>query len=205
MINDSELLKLAKYKIGIFDPERTITEEQLESVSDITINNKSLSGKERNVDLTEVRKLPNLESLTIANFELQKPQADAISSLQGLEELTIEDSSIDSKINLSKLSVLAVNNSIVKDLDFLPKAKEMSFFLLDVNISQLEKFKDTLESLRIYGGRIIDGNKLEQFEKLRSVEIESTSIDKEILKKLEAKGIEVEYSPERDMSTLYIR
>ena len=47
MIADKELLKLVKYKLGIFDLSTDIIEEDLQEVEELIINNLSLSGQKK--------------------------------------------------------------------------------------------------------------------------------------------------------------
>ena len=51
MVTDKELLKLIKYKLGIFDLSKPISEEDLKRVYELSVNNLSFSGQKKNIDL----------------------------------------------------------------------------------------------------------------------------------------------------------
>ena len=206
MINNPELLKLAKYKLGVFDSKETISEEVLNKILEITINDRSLSGQIKNIDLAEIRKMPKLKRLTLANFDIQKSQADSISSLQDLETLEIEDCRLDSQISLPSLVSLSVRNSVVGSLENLPVAPNVEFHSIDaIDISQFAKFQDTIKNLSIFGGKIKNAKYLNQFEKLESISIVGSQVDRELIDRLTLLGIEVEYSPTKDIDTMYVK
>ena len=68
MITSTKLLSILKDILN----KDNIQEKDLKEVEDITLNKKLLNGKENDIDLTELELLPNLKTLTIINFYIDK-------------------------------------------------------------------------------------------------------------------------------------
>ena len=55
------------------------------------------------------------------------------------------------------------------------------------------------------GGKIKNAKYLNQFEKLESISIVGSQVDRELIDRLTLLGIEVEYSPTKDIDTMYVK
>ncbi len=194
MITDSELLKLVKYKIGIYDLSKSLPEGGLEKVKDLTIRNHSLSGEPLDIDLTQIGELTNLEDLDVVRFALERREADTIESLRHLKGLTIRDSMICDTIDVKGLERLTVEASNIDPEAMLPDAEYISLIELDdIDLSKIDREDSKLRSLLIRGGNIYNFEVLKRLPNLSSVIIEGAEADKSILNELAEKGMYVRH------------
>lgn len=206
MVTDKELLKLIKYKLGIFDLSKPISEEDLKRVYELSVNNLSFSGQKKNIDLTQIGELHGLQKLDIVSFDIGEEEAKSISSLNLLEELTINKSSLNVPISMQPLEYLSVTDSQVADLGYLPKAEILDLYGLDtMDLSQLEHLKGVLKDIGIYGGNVKKAGALKDMPKLEEATfIGATLDDKNVPDELTDKGVNVDYEPdERNIDTFF--
>ncbi len=202
MIQNPELLKLVKYKLGVFDLNKDINEEDLPKIRDLSIRDKSLSGKPLNIDLSEITELSGLEALDIQLFTLGEKEAEAIGKLKELKRLTIRDSSINESIKADSLDTLTIERGRVAEGVSLPEARSVNLIELeDVNLSMLSNPNEKLGVLLIRGGNISNLDRLNSIDSLKSLTIEATKADRSILSKLALKNVFINYNEDR--SRLY--
>ena len=207
MITDKELLKLVKYKLGIFDLSQNITEEDLQDVYELVINNISLSGQKKDVDLTQLASIPNIERLELVNFDIDDEVAIAISSLARLKHLSISDSKIQAPINCAALEYISIEDSKVKRYDYLPIAEQIDFISQNVNADELKKQSGLTKDISFYGGSVKSSYIIGELSGLESATFIETKLDDTKLPdKLKEKGIQVEYVlDERDVRSFFKR
>jgi hypothetical protein len=194
MITNKELLKLVKYKLGLFELDQEITDEDLQHVYELVISNVSLSGKLNNIDLSQLSEIPNLQSLDLYSFDIGKEFADALSSLKQLESLRITRSNVQAPIECGTLSSLIIESSRVGNYQFLPVAKEVEFIEQGVNMYELSAQEGVTKRLCFYGGSIKKAKRIREYTQLESAVFDRVKLDDaNIPRKLKESGIDVEY------------
>jgi hypothetical protein len=203
MIKNPELLKLVKYKLGVFDASKEISEEDLAKVRELSVRNKSISGKPLDIDLTELTQLTGIEDLDLQLFSVGKREAEAISALKNLRRLTIRDSRVDGTIALDQLENLTIERGRIESSASLPDAASINLIgLEEVDVSRFLSENSKASSLTIRGGKISNLNRLTNLNSLRSVTIEATKADKDTLKDLVNNNVYVKYNEdERTFNT----
>jgi len=207
MITDKELLKLVKYKLGIFDLSQDIPEGALDRVTELIISNESVAGKPLNVDLTQLSELKNLTSLDLNRFRLEGESLDTINSLPILKKLAIRNSILDGDITQDNLEKFSLERGELGKDASLPEAKVMNFNEVEnVELGKIKNDKGKIRHISIRGGNIRNPGLLESYESLETLIVVGTKVDDEIIKRLTQRNVGIVYMPEeRNMTTTMLR
>lgn len=81
-----------------------IKENDLKKVENISLNKKMLNGKENDIELKEIEKIPNLKTITISNFEIDNQILEIINNHKKLKTLNLDGSKFEKDIinNINK-------------------------------------------------------------------------------------------------------
>lgn len=77
------LKKAICYKIGEFG-DYELQREDLLKVEELNLNNRTFSGKEKDIDLTEIQALSNLKNISLQYFKIDDSIAEILNSLSNL-------------------------------------------------------------------------------------------------------------------------
>jgi len=205
MVLDKELLKLAKYKLGVFDLSQPITDEELASIDELSINNLSFSGQVKNVDLTQLSQFIGLQRLDLTNFDIGETFAKAISGLQQLESLTISKGSLRAPIENESVEQIILKSCDVKDYGYLPSTEALDMYEQNVDISQMQNQIDKMKDFSLFGGSLKKSRRLTEMTKLENVYVVGAKIDdRSTIEALKNHGVRVEVDLEkRNIDTLF--
>lgn len=179
MITSTKLLSILKDILN----KDNIQEKDLKEVEDITLNKKLLNGKENDIDLTELELLPNLKTLTIINFYIDKKIIDIINKKKLLWAVqftkckfqTAEQINNDIKYLIVEQCenfepILINNNEIIRiigediDLNLLKSNETKQLYLQECNIKNSEKILE--------------------YRNLKYLNLDGSKIDKDIIEKI---------------------
>ena len=192
---DSQIKKLAKYKLGIFDEEQEVSDEELRQVEELEIFAKAFSGRDYNIDLKSLAELPGLKSLSLSGFTLLEEDVATINSLQELEGLSLDQCKVkELSLKLPQLQTLVISDSFVASYGDteLPEYTEFS----EMRELDLRKVKPSskLSQILIENCRVAGFSNIVNSPNLTSVSLFSSSVDNKIalLKLVSNKNIRFE-------------
>lgn len=187
MLDDKELKKLIGYKVGKFSGEE-LTEEDLLSVKDIGISGKRLDGEEIAINIEELKKLSNLEILSINQMELNNETIDFLGTLPRLKSLMFTKCSIkpNTVVSLKNINNLIINGCTIEDhvLFFLPE--DATIAEEDIDLENVFG-KDRLRRLVLAGCKVPSLKPLLKCDSLEKVSIEGTSIEDNSIEEIKGK------------------
>lgn len=178
---DPQIKKLAKYKLGIFDEEQEVSDEELRDVDELEIFAKAFSGRDYNIDLKSLAELPGLKSLSLSGFTLFEEDVATINSLQELKELSLDQCKVkELSLKLPKLQALVISDSFVESYGDteLPEYTEFS----EMRALDLRKVKPSskLSQVLIENCRVAGFSNIVNSPNLTSVSLYSSSVDNKI-------------------------
>lgn len=181
MVDDNELRKIICYKIGKFSGEE-LTEDDLLSVRDIGISGKKLNGERNSINMQELRKLPNLEMLTLQQIELDNNLIGIINSIPKLKSLMIArcDVKPHTNINIGNINSLTINGCSLGNDSLIYACENMTFIEEEFSLDSLMR-KEKLRRLVLSGCKIDTLKPLLTSDLLESVSLGRTTVsDKSI-------------------------
>lgn len=189
---DTELERMICYKVGKFCNEE-LEESDIQIVEELSLSNKSLSGKLKNMSLNELQKFQNIKSLVLQHFVLDDSIIKVLNSLTNLHILQLAsceykantkltNSSLQniiiycckihdySKINASEIFQIVGEESLsLNELAGKENIKRMS--LMDCNVKKFRTIDEFIElqKLDLEGTQVDDKTKLEELKRRISV------------------------------------
>jgi hypothetical protein len=96
-IKNKDLLRSLKFACGKFKDADELTEEDLEKIYELNINELSVTGRNSEIDLKEVPELPNLRRLSLKNFVISDDEIEFINKNKRLIDLSFDRCVFDSR------------------------------------------------------------------------------------------------------------
>ena len=185
------LEKDIKIKLGYYENQK-ITQKDLETITDLGINNFTLSNKNKQIDLQELKQFPNLQILTLQHFIINDKVIKTLSELQKLSHIQIASCQYETEktYKIPSLESLIINScefenvsSIYAPKNFtingIPRVVDISTILGAENIETL-----TLSNIE----KIINFSKVIEMPNLKELNLNGTKIDnQQALKILKSK------------------
>lgn len=175
---DKELEKVISYKVGKFAGEE-LEESDIQKVEELSISNRSFSGKDKNVNLAELANFKNIRNLSLQYFKMDDSIIDLLNSLQGLTILQLASCVYDSEKQLDNksLKTIIINSCDIKDFQNI-KAPE-NFQLIGANsfkIGQLSG-KTNVKRMFLQSCKVKKIKEIEYFDNLEKLVLEGSSVD----------------------------
>lgn len=101
-LENKELRKIIAIKLGKM-PYEEISSNDLEKITEITLNARLLNGAESGISLDSLTLFPNLKKLKLSNYKINQTAIELASSLQFLEDLEIFGAEFDKDITFAPL------------------------------------------------------------------------------------------------------
>ena len=180
-----------KIKLGYYDNQK-ITQYDLETITELGINNYTLSNKNKQIDLQELRKFPNLQILTLQHFEINDKVIKILSELQKLSYIQIASCLYESNktYNIPALKSLIINSCEFEKVSsiYAPKNFTINGIPRIVDISTIPG-TDNIEKLTLSNiEKIINFSKVVEMPNLKALNLNGTKVDNQrALKILKAK------------------
>lgn len=177
----SETIKKIVYNKLRKDEEETITLEELELITNITLNRLDNQAKEINYDFADLKYLKNIESCTLNGFCINKEITNVLNNLENLKTLTLNhcifenESIIDNNIENIIITYSNCRNfNIFKNLGNI---KTLQLINIDkIDIKEIKAAKN-IESLSIFNSKIKNSSEIKDFENLKELKIDGSLVD----------------------------
>jgi hypothetical protein len=152
-----------------------ITEENLNSIEEISLNAIGNNGIKNNYDFRDFNKLPNLKFISLQNFTIKNYETNAINRCANLEGLQFAHCIIKSKSrlqgNLEIISFDQCKNLHFKYISILKNLKILKFSnILFLNLKNIGMLKN-IEKIYFENGRIFNFKELANLKKLLYIRI----------------------------------
>ena len=158
-IKNGELKRVLKFACGKFKDSDELTEEDLERIYELNLNQISVTGKKYDIDLSEIPDLPNLRKLSLKNFVVEDEELDFINKNQKLVDLSFDRCMFDTRTKvllnqeLKSLSMRYCDN--IGGIRFLAPDNLKIIGMDRVNVARIKGLENVkylnLQSSRIYG------------------------------------------------------
>ena len=192
MIEDKHLKKAIEYKVGKFSGE-TLTIDDLLSIGELSLSNYSFSGEKRNINLLELKALPNLRSLDLQYFNIDEDVIRMLNEFEKLDSLQLVSCNFASSESLKNRALrnLGFNSCRIKDYSkiFVPQM----LTIINTEKIKLEALQglENVEILNLQNSTIRGMSKVLECNKLRKLNLDGSVLDdNEIISKL-SKRIEI--------------
>lgn len=169
-----------------------LSENELEKVKDISLNKKNVSKQILDIDLSELNKIPNLEILSLQNFEINEQTINDIKKCKDLKVLHLET------CNFNNADVFKIDN-LKKIIIKYCKVKDWRkiYFPENVVINAREKIDlkefnniENIINLKLNNLTISNFKRILNFENLKYLNIDGSIIDSNDIQSFMRKEIE---------------
>ncbi len=179
MIIENEILrKYIKQKCNKYD-EQDLSQSDIEKIKDISINRINFSNQVLNLDLSELEKFPNLEILSLQNFEINEITVKHLQKCKKLKILHLE------MCNFKHINIFKVENLKKLIIKYCKVENwEIIYFPESVVIEAKEKIDlkdfnniDKITNLSLNNLTICNFTRILDFENLKYLNIDGSSTD----------------------------
>lgn len=177
MVDNKELRKLIGFKVGKFNGE-PLTEEDLLAVKDLGIVGKSLDGQELSIDLEELKKLSNLEILSVSQTQINNTAISHLNSLPKLKSLMLAKCDIaeNTIVELAGINSLVINGCNIADRVLLAVPEDVTLAEENIDLKTLAG-KNRLKRLVLAGCKVPSLRPLSEFKSLEKISLEGTTVE----------------------------
>lgn len=179
MIIENEILrKYIKQKCNKYD-EQDLSQSDIEKIKDISINRINFSNQVLNIDLSELEKFPNLEILSLQNFEINEIIVKHLQKCKNLKILHLE------MCNFKHINIFKIENLKKLIIKYCKVENwEIIYFPESVVIEAKEKIDlkdfnniDKIINLSLNNLTIYNFTRILDFENLKYLNIDGSSTD----------------------------
>ena len=139
-LENKELRKIIAIKLGKM-PYEKISSNDLEKITEITLNARLLNGAESGISLDSLTLFPNLKKLKLSNYKINQTAIELASSLQFLEDLEIFGAEFDKNITFAPLEQQLLKLKFYNCLPITfayPKINEIWLSNTDIDFSVID-------------------------------------------------------------------
>lgn len=178
-ISDKYLIEAINTSLKNYGSD-VLQEEDLEKVEELNLNNKTFSGVNKKIDLSQIKELKNLSSLSLQYFEINDKNVDILQGLEKLKNISLISTKYTAKkeIDLEKLNSIEIQFCEIKDgyqniiMPPIIKIKDGGM----VNLNEIQN-KENIRKIVINNCEIKQFSKILEFTSLKSINIDGSKID----------------------------
>ena len=179
--------------------EKLSNEEALE-IKRLYINSKDGLDIENDIFFSDLELLPNIESLTLARFRLNKEIIEEVEKCNNLKELVIKGCIIPKNLNINlKIERLVVSHTKINDFVNFKNCEDITEIKViedeKVDLNAFKQFKK-LKKLEIYNSNIINADNIMDLKALKEIWLDGSVVDTPNFKKDLFPKIDFYYKPE---------
>ena len=179
--------------------EKLSNEEALE-IKRLYINSKDGLDIENDIFFSDLELLPNIESLTLARFRLNKEIIEEVEKCNNLKELVIKGCIIPKNLNINlKIERLVVSHTKINDFVNFKNCEDITEIKViedeKVDLNAFKQFKK-LKKLEIYNSNIINADNIMELKALQEIWLDGSVVDTPNFKKDLFPKIDFYYKPE---------
>lgn len=178
-ISDKYLIEAINTSLKNYGSD-VLQEEDLEKVEELNLNNKTFSGVNKKIDLSQIKELKNLSSLSLQYFEINDKNVDILQGLEKLKNIRL----ISTKYTAQKEHDLEKLDYIV--LEFCKMEAGYRNIIMPrivkiqdcgiVNLNEIQN-KENIRKIVINNCDIKQFSKILEFTSLKSINIDGSKID----------------------------
>lgn len=158
-----------------------ITENDLKKVENISLNKKMLNGKENDIELKEIEKIPNLKTITISNFEIDNQILEIINNHKKLKILQFSRCEFKEILPINKnIKYIVIDKCQNFKCDLINNNEIVRIIDAKVELSGKENLKQTKE-LYLQNCEIKNSIKLCEYQKLKTLNLDGSKFEKDII------------------------
>ena len=179
--------------------EKLSNEEALE-IKRLYINSKDGLDIENDIFFSDLELLPNVESLTLARFRLNKEIIEEVEKCSSLKELVIKGCIIPKNLNINlKIERLVISHTKINDFVNFKNCENIKEIKViedeKIDLNAFKQFKK-LEKLEIYNSNIINADNIMELKALKEIWLDGSVVDTPNFKKDLFPKIDFYYKPE---------
>lgn len=198
---DKDLENIIKIKLGISD-DGDIPDEYVSKLIEIYVRGKTFAGRERKINLLELKKFPYLRRIELSDFMIDDSIVEMLNSYALMESLKLSSCNISSKtlLNSASLKKLKLYYCNVRDYSIIKGVESLHIvgdknFMLDQILG-----KERIKRLIVQDSKIKGFATIDSCTNLETLSLEGAIVDDEQALK-DIKGVDVkiesEYKPMR--------
>ena len=198
---DKDLENIIKIKLGISD-DGDIPDEYISKLIEIYVRGKTFAGRERKINLLELKKFPYLRRIELSDFVIDDSIVEMLNSYALMESLKLSSCNISSKTSLNSASLkkLKLYYCNVRDYSIINGVESLHIvgdknFMLDQILG-----KERIKRLTVQDSKIKGFTTIDSCTNLETLSLEGAIVDDEQalndIKGVDVK-IESEYKPMR--------
>jgi len=176
------------------------TTEELGELTELNLNQLNEFGEKEEVDVEVLDYTPNLETLTLRNFEITDELIERIKKMPNLKSIAFDRCLISdfSKIGEINVDYLSISNNRFLTTDFLKGKKYKGLILNDSDNIDIANIADMegLEVLYVTNSHVENPNMIGKLKDLRTLHVENSDIEDisfmQELEKLDTVGLDRE-------------
>lgn len=178
MFLDEEVCKAINFKIKKYN--KPIDENDLKSIEDFDLSNRTLSGREKNIDLSFLALMPNLNRISLQYFKIDN---DIVNILDSLKKLTVLELNFcgcyfNNKLENKNLLSLSLNCCKINNYSNISLTKD--FTVIGENKLNLQLLENKLitENLYLNNCKIEKIECIEYFTNLKKLNLDGSYFNK---------------------------
>lgn len=195
----NEELKFKIYNILKKEDDEEITEDELKSITAISINKKDYDAQDIVFEENDFQVLKYVERLTLNLFEINDELVKQIALLENLNTLILNHCTFQTKMQFTNsFKNLMISYPKNLDLEIFTNSFALEMFQLveaKVDLQVLKKYEN-LQYLYLYNSQIEKLESLLEFQNLKEVGLDGSNISEEVLKQIKNKNIMLHYADE---------
>ena len=158
-----------------------ITENDLKKIENISLNKKMLNGKENDIELKEIERIPNLKTIVISNFEINSQILEILNNHKKLEIIQFSRCKFREIIPINKnIKYIVIDKCQDFKLNLINNNKIVRIIDAKVELSGGENLNRTKE-LYLQKCEIQNSIKLCEYLKLKILNLDGSKFEKDII------------------------
>ncbi len=192
MIKSTDLLDKIKDILGTDE----ILKSDLNNVENLTLNKYKFNGSENDIDLSELRYLKNIKTLTLIKFQIDKEFINSIRDNNFLWAIQFSSCKFKEIISFKQeIDYLVLDYCENINLELVNNNKTIKIVGSEVDLKQLKR-TDKIESLYLQECKIKNVEEILKYNKLKLLNLDGSILENnDILSKLD-KDIKIYYKDE---------
>lgn len=188
-LQDKELEKAICYKIGEFG-DYELQREDLLKIEELNLNNRTFSGKEKDIDLREIQALANLKNISLQYFRIDDSIAEILNSLGNLNSIYLASCEIDITKPLSNPSLKSISFEACNVSDYSQIFGTESFRVIGDPQFRLKYLggKENIERMFLQQCKVKNFESIAEYTNLQVLNLDGSTVDDEkTLKELQGR------------------
>lgn len=175
-VKSQELRATIAMKLGKFSYSE-VTDEELKEVKDIILRKYKFNGEDTGIDVSELLNLPNLQAVTLGDFEITDSDIEILAKLESLERIQFSNcdfSSVRNKLPNEELLVVTLSGCTSPENMNVSAAKYLKILGSEVDFNKLNI--EDLEQLVIQNSEVINFTSLVGKTAARTINLDGSNV-----------------------------